>query len=51
MTTQTIKSPSSKSEEPTSRFSLRAWRGKAVKRAFDIVLSGPGLLILSPLFF
>jgi lipopolysaccharide/colanic/teichoic acid biosynthesis glycosyltransferase len=50
MTTQTIKSTGLKADEPTSRFSLRAWMGKAVKRGFDIVLSGLGLLILSPIF-
>ena len=50
MTTQTIKSTGSKANNPTSRFSPRSWRGKAVKRAFDIVLSGLGLLILSPIF-
>ncbi len=50
MTTQTIKSTGSKADELTSHSSLRAWMGKAVKRAFDIVLSGPSLLILSPIF-
>ncbi len=50
MTTQTIKSTGSKADRPTSHFSLRAWRSRAVKRAFDIVLSGLGLLFLSPVF-
>jgi lipopolysaccharide/colanic/teichoic acid biosynthesis glycosyltransferase len=50
MTTQTIKSTGSKVDDPASLFSLRSWMGKAVKRAFDIVLSGLGLLILSPIF-
>lgn len=50
MTTQTIKSTGSKADDPTSHFSLRAWCSKVVKRAFDVVLSGLGLLILSPIF-
>ena len=50
MATQTIKSTGSKADDPASHFSLRAWRGKGFKRAFDFVLSGLGLLILSPLF-
>jgi len=50
MTTQTIKSTGSKADDPTSHFSPRAWWSKVVKRAFDVVLSGLGLLILSPIF-
>ncbi len=50
MATQTIKSTGSKADAPTSHFSLRTWRSKVGKRAFDIVLSGLGLLILSPIF-
>ena len=50
MATQTIKSTDSKADDPTSHFSLLAWRGKAVKRALDIFASALGLLILSPVF-
>ena len=50
MMTQTIKSTGSKAEELKSHFSLRAWMSKAVKRGFDIILSGLGLFCLSPVF-
>lgn len=50
MATQTVKSSGSTTDAPPSHFNLRAWRSKAVKRAFDIVLSVLSLLILSPLF-
>ncbi len=50
MTTQTIKSTDSKSDDLTSHFSLRTWMSKAVKRGFDLLISGLGLLFLSPLF-
>jgi lipopolysaccharide/colanic/teichoic acid biosynthesis glycosyltransferase len=50
MATQTIKSSGLKADDPTSHFSLLAWRGKAVKRALDIFASALGLLILSPVF-
>lgn len=50
MTTQMFKSADSKSNNLTSHFNLRAWRGGLIKRTFDIILSGLGLLILSPLF-
>jgi lipopolysaccharide/colanic/teichoic acid biosynthesis glycosyltransferase len=50
MSTQTINNAGSKVVASTSRFSLRARIGKVVKRVFDILLSGLGLLILSPIF-
>ncbi len=50
MSTQTIKSTGSKGDASTTHFSLRTWRSEVVKRGFDIVLSGLGLLILSPIF-
>ena len=50
MTTQSIKSTDSTSDDLTPRFSLRTWTSNAVKRGFDIIISGFGLLILSPLF-
>jgi lipopolysaccharide/colanic/teichoic acid biosynthesis glycosyltransferase len=50
MAAQTIKSTDSKADEPTSHFSLRTWRSNVMKRAFDVVLSGLSLLILSPIF-
>ena len=48
MRTQTLESFSSKTEEPN--FNLRTWSGRFMKRAFDIVASAFGLLLLSPLF-
>jgi lipopolysaccharide/colanic/teichoic acid biosynthesis glycosyltransferase len=34
--------------QSVSRFNLRLWWGSAMKRGFDIILSGVGMLILSP---
>jgi lipopolysaccharide/colanic/teichoic acid biosynthesis glycosyltransferase len=48
MASQTSKSTGTKANDLTSRSSLRAWRNKVVKRAFDILASAPGLFLLSP---
>jgi lipopolysaccharide/colanic/teichoic acid biosynthesis glycosyltransferase len=50
MTTQTIKSTVSKAKKAQNRFNLGRWWGSAAKRAFDVLLSALGLLILSPAF-
>lgn len=48
MRTQTIKSMTSKTDE--SNFNPRTWLNRFIKRAFDILASALGLLVLSPLF-
>ncbi len=50
MRAQTIKSLTSKTNDPIIRFSLRPWWSRLLKRVFDLVISGLGLLFLSPVF-
>ncbi len=50
MTKETIKSLESKTDLTTTPFNLGAFYGKALKRLFDLALSGLGLMVLSPLF-
>jgi lipopolysaccharide/colanic/teichoic acid biosynthesis glycosyltransferase len=51
MTTQTIRSTASKTTPiKKRRANWQRWWGNAAKRAFDVLLSALGLLILSPVF-
>lgn len=50
MSTSTVRSTMSRTQPLPRRAARRTWWGDAAKRAFDVLLSALGLLVLSPVF-